>query len=87
MVSREIFIRNKCNRFVEYMNQEFSSNVELLQEMNKYKTIDIIFLVMWWQENVKSINDFIADIVERYTLTITHEQKSKIHHYLEVLSI
>ncbi len=75
------------NRFVEYMNQEFSTNVELLQEMNKYKTIDILYLLMWWHENVKTINDFISDIVEKYTLTITHEQKSKIEHYLEVLSI
>lgn len=85
-ISKEQFIKSKMISFVDYISSNFD-NQELITEIEKYRNIDIVYLLMWWKDNVKSVEDFILDIVERYNLTLTKEQHNKISKYLEVLNI
>ena len=73
-------------KFVEYIRFNFE-NKELIEELTKYIDMDVIFLILWWRDNVKSTDTFIVDMVERYNLTLNKEQYNKIFKYLEVLNI
>lgn len=87
MVTKEIFIRNSLNKFVSYMESEFSSNKDLISEMRKYKDIDIVMLLYWWNENVKSSDSFIDDISKRFSTSVDPNQRKIIRKYLDVLFI
>lgn len=87
MVTKEIFIRNSLNKFVSYMESEFSSNKDLISEMKKYKDIDIVMLLYWWNENVKSSDSFIDDISKRFSTSVDPNQRKIIRKYLDVLFI
>ena len=86
MVSKEIFIKSKMSCLCRYVRNNFD-NKELISEMNRYENTDVLFLVMWFRENVKDINAFIDDLEKRFKISITEEQHNKIYKYLEVLHI
>ena len=86
MVSKEIINKSKMSWLCRYVRNNFD-NKELISEMNRYENTDVLFLVMWFRENVKDINAFIDDLEKRYKISITEEQHNKIYKYLEVLHI
>ena len=87
MVSKEQFIRNTMVKFCKYVNVEFEEHKELVKDLDRFKNIDVLMLLIWWFDTIKTIDNFISLISEKYSITFTDEQTTKISKYLEVLYI